>query len=575
MALAGGAKGFPVFMPAVRSKSRTKISKPIIAMQFGRWNILSCVLLVIAIAIAYIPLFSNSFIDYDDPAYITGNPHVRAGFTLETWKWAWTSIEGGNWHPLTWISHTLDAVLFGIEPAGHHAISLAIHILNAILLYFLLWKCTRKNGCSLLVATLYGLHPLAVESVSWAAERKNVLCTFFFFLSLAAYGTYVCQPDWRRYLRLMIAFALGLCAKPMVITLPFVLLLLDFWPMGRVLGFLPPNPVLRPRQFSFRWLVLEKLPLLPLVAASAVITIIAQSASGAIASTDAVPLPARVANAIYSYCAYFVKMVWPMGLAPIYPTVPRSSMQVGLALLFLIAISVAVWLQRAKRPYLVIGWLFYLGTLVPVIGLIQVGTQAMADRYTYIPIIGVLVMLVWLFDDRAIAHRWAPVARLTAAGSLLLVLAGFTWQQVRYWRDSVTLWSYNLEITKNNPVAEDNLGIALLQEGNTAEAMPHFYNAARLNPDDAISAVNIATDLLSRGQTQEAIARYEAALPNAVHIPMLLPTIHSNLGFAYLSLGNLERARDHYRLALNLNPKDQNARAGLRKIERSSAVPSN
>ncbi len=469
-------------MPAVRSKSRSKTTKPIIVAQFLRWNILSCALLVIAIAIAYIPLFSNSFIDYDDPAYITGNPHVRAGLTLETWNWAWTSIEGGNWHPLTWISHALDAVLFGMEPAGHHATSLAIHILNAILLYFLLWKSTHKNGCSLLVATLYGLHPLGVESVSWAAERKNVLCTFFFFLSLTAYGRYVCQPNWRRYLPVMIAFALALCAKPMVITLPFVLLLLDFWPIGRVQGFFPPSPVLRPRQFSFGRLVLEKSLLLLLAAASAVITIIAQSASGAIASTSAVPLPARIANAIYSYCAYFLKMVWPMDLAPFYPAVARSAMQVGLALLFLIAISIAVWLQRASRPYLIVGWFFYLGTLVPVIGLIQVGTQAMADRYTYIPIIGVLVMLVWLFDDRAIAHRWGPVVRLTAAGGIALVLAGFTWQQVRYWRDSVTLWSYNLQITKNNPVAEDNLGIALLQEGNTAEAMPHFYNAARLNP---------------------------------------------------------------------------------------------
>jgi tetratricopeptide (TPR) repeat protein len=556
------------------SKSKSKIeSRPVAATSvFGGRGILYIGLLAIATVAAYFPLFSNSFVDYDDPAYITGNSHVRSGLTLGTLQWAWTSIENGNWHPLTWISHALDVELFGLDPAGHHFTSLLLHIFNKALFYFLLTRITRERGKCLAVAALYAVHPLGVESVAWAAERKNLLCTLFFFLAIAAYGWYAKHPSVLRYLWVALAFALGLCAKPMVITLPFVLLLLDFWPLGRVEGLSTPAAVFPVRQFSLNALILEKTPLLILSAASAVITVIAQSSAGALATTAALPPAVRIGNAIYSYFDYVFEAFWPARLAPFYPAFTLSRWQVMLALAFLVAVSAAVWWQRMKRPYLIVGWLFYLGTLVPVIGLIQVGVQGKADRYTYIPLIGIFVAVVWLASDLAANYRWRPVVRVLAPAAIMLVLAARTWRQVRFWHDDISLWSYSLEMTADNAVAEDNLGIALLKDGRTEEALPHFYRASRLNPNDPISGANVATDLLAHGQTREAIAKYEIALTRASFIPMLLPNIHSNLGSAYLSLGDRDQARDHYKAALDLNPEDQVARSGLSKLE---ATPTN
>ncbi len=535
-------------------------------------DIAAIALLSAVIVISYVPLFSNSFLDYDDPVYITRNAHLQSGLTLESWTWAWTTQEAGNWHPLTWISHAIDVDLFGLNPAGHHAISLLFHVVNAILVFLLLALVSGERGRSLVVAGLFGLHPLAVESVSWAAERKNVLCTLFFLLAVAAYGWYARRPTVTRYLWLVFAFALGLCAKPMVITLPFVLLLLDFWPLRRVEGFSPPNPGFPLPQLTISKLVFEKLPLLILCAGSAIITVIAQSSAGAVASAGTLPPTARIANAIYSYFDYTLKAFWPTGLAPFYPEASRDTSQIVLALLFIVVVSLAAWLQRTSRPYLIVGWLFYLGTLVPVIGLVQVGMQAMADRYTYIPMIGIFVAVVWLAHDFAIARKLQPSARVLLPVTILAILAALTWRQVSFWHDDITLWSYNLKVTNNNVVAEDNLGIALLKEGRTREALRHFYNATRLAPNDPISAANVATDLLAHGQIQEAIAKYEAALEKAAFVPMLLPNIHSNLGSAFLKIGNLDQARDHYKLALSLNPDDQVARSGLQRIRQLDAA---
>lgn len=551
-------------MSKARLKSKGKQSSTL-STKLDLWHFLLAGVLVIAIMAAYAPLMSNSFIDYDDTAYISGNSHVRAGLTFATWRWAWTSLEAGNWHPLTWISHALDVDVFGVDPAGHHFTSLLIHILNTVLLYLLLSCVTVSKEKCLAVAGLFAVHPLVVESVSWAAERKNVLCALFFLLTIGAYGWYVRRPGATRYLVVALTFSLGLCAKPMVITIPFVLLLLDFWPLGRVEGLTTSSPPFSLTPLNWKKLVLEKLPLLALSVGSAIITLIAQSSAGAVASTQAVPLTARIANACYSYFAYVLKILWPVGLAPFYPKVPLSALQVGLALLFVAGVSVIVWMQRSARPYLIVGWLFYLGTLVPVIGLVQVGTQAMADRYAYIPMIGVFIAIVWFVADLSFVRNWRiPVAVMAATAILLLVIR--TRSQVRLWHDDITLWSYCIAITGNNPVAEDNLGIALLQQGRTQEALPHFYRATELNPDDPISAANVATDLLAHGQTREAIAKYEAALSRAALVPMLLPNIHSNLGSAYLSVGDLTRARDHYAVALALNPDDQRARAGLIRV---------
>jgi len=558
-------------MPRGRTKSQSKkaASKAFCAGFSGR-GLLSICLLAAAIAITYVPLFSNSFIDYDDTDYITRNLHIHSGLTLQSWAWAWTSTSSANWHPLTWISHALDVNLFGFDPAGHHFMSLLIHVLNAVLIYLLLSCIARYKGRCLAAAALFGLHPLAVESVSWAAERKNVLCTLFFLLAVAAYGWYARRPCVTRYLCVVIAFAMGLSSKPMVITLPFALMLLDYWPLGRIEGFALPNSVFPVPQLHVQKLVLEKLPLLILCAGSAVITLIAQSSAGAVASTDALPLTARMANAVYSYFDYILKAFWPSGLAPFYPEAPLGALRIVVAVLFVSAVTAAVWWQRTSRPYLIVSWLFYLGTLAPVIGLVQVGSQAMADRYTYIPMIGVFVAVVWLADDFAAARKLQSAWRVLVPAAILIILAAFTWRQVRLWHDDVRLWSHNLEVTKNNYVAEDNLGIALLKEGRTEESLPHFYEANRIAPSDPISAANVATDLLAHGRTREAIAKYEVALAKGAFIPMLLPNIHSNLGSAYLALGDVDQARDHYSLALGLNPDDQVARSGLRKIEQQT-----
>ena len=554
-----------------KSGSRQAVPKPVIVQPRGR-NLLYLCLLVIAIVAAFAGVTSNLFTDYDDEVYITDNAHVRAGLTAATWSWAWTSTEAANWHPLTWISHAMDVSLFGMNPAGHHFMSLLIHALNALLLYLLLWRATGSTGRALAVAVLFGVHPLTVESVAWAAERKNVLCTLFFLLAIAAYGWYVRRPSAARYLLVALVFALGLAAKPMVITLPFVLLLLDFWPFGRVDGLSSSNLFFPAPRLSLTKAVIEKVPLLLLSMASAIVTLIAQGSAGALASTETLPIGVRIANAIYSYFDYIAHIFWPSALVPFYPQARLSAGQMVAAVLCLAAISAAAWLRRVSEPYLMIGWLFYLGTLVPVIGIVQVGQQAMADRYAYIPMLGVLVAFVWLVADFASAgHRQAARVALAAA---VLVCIALTRRQVSLWHDDITLWSYNLEKTTNNPVAEDNLGIALLKQGRAEEALPHFYVATQLAPNDPISAANVGTDLLAHGQYREAIAKYDTVLSRAALVPKLLPNVHSNLGSAYFRLGDLDRAREHYTLALGLDPDDQVAQSGLRKIEQQSQAVS-
>jgi len=345
----------------------------------------------------YNPVNSHPFVNYDDDRYVTENPHIHNGVEWDTIAWAFTSIEQENWHPLTWLSHALDYGLFHQNPTGHHFTSLLIHAANAVLLFLLLAFATRRSGPSLLVALLFALHPINVESVAWVAERKNVLSTFFFLGAIGAYGWYARKPHWQRYLAVATLFAAGLMSKPMVITFPFVLLLLDYWPLGRVEGnqASSPGPTL-----SWTKLLVEKLPLLALSAASAVITMKAQQAGGAMRSTAQFSLGVRVENAVVAYATYLWKLIWPSHLAPLYPHPGDSlaSWQVALSLLVLLAITSIVLAFRAKR-YLLVGWLWFLGTLVPVIGLVQVGDQAMADRYAYVPLLGIFVMIAWGFAD--------------------------------------------------------------------------------------------------------------------------------------------------------------------------------
>jgi len=550
------------------ASTRKRAAGPPKAQRFRLGNLAFIGLLVAVITIAYLPLFSNSFIlTYDDPQYIVRNPHIQPGWSFDTWKWAWSSTDEANWHPLTWIVHALNVDLFGMNAAGHHFTSLLIHVLNAVLLYLLLSRVTPYKGRCFVVAALFGLHPLAVESVSWAAELKNVLCTFFFLLAIAAYGWYAVRPRPARYAVVIVAFALALCSKPMAITLPFVLMLLDFWPLGRVKSLSSQNSVFPVSSSTATRLALEKIPLFILSIGSTIVTFIAQSSSGAVISVSVVPLPVRLANAVYSYLAYIIKAFWPARLSPYYPLVPVSDGEVALAALFLVATTVIVWWQRAARPYLIVGWLFYVGTLIPVIGLVQIGGQARADRYTYIPMIGVFVAIVWLAGDFAISRKVRPAVETAVSAAILALFAVLTWRQVGFWRDDMTLWSYTLEATGNNFMAEDNLGLALMQQGRIEEALPHFYRAEKLNPDDPVSTVNVATDLLAHGRAQEAILKFEAALPRAAFVPKMPAYIHSNLGSAYLSLGEADQARNQYMIALGLDHDNALAKSGLQKIE--------
>ena len=501
---------------------------------------------MVALAL-YNPVNQHPFVNYDDDRYVTENPHVRQGLTADTFRWALTSTEQANWHPLTWISHAVDVSLFRLNPRGHHFTSVLIHAINAILLFLLLMWATEKIGPSLFVAALFALHPINVESVAWVAERKNVLCTLFFFLTLWAYGWYAQKPGWKRYLAVAALFAAGLASKPMVITLPFALLLLDYWPLKRTASSSWPH------------LALEKLPLLALSLASAIITVAAQRAGGAVRTTV---LSARLANAAYAYAMYLWKMMWPARLAPMYPHPGASlnAMQVVPAALVLITISAAVWKFRERR-YLVTGWLWFLGTLVPVIGLVQVGDAAMADRYAYIPLIGIFVMIAFGVADLAESSR-VGLGWVVPAAVVLIALAAVTHRQIDYWQSNVDLWSHTLAVTQNNFIAEDNLGGALILEGKEDEAQPHFAQAARISPRDPMSHSNLGTYFQTHHQLREAVAQYETAV-RLTSDPGMLAQTYANLGTAYGVLDEDVHARASFEQSLHFNPNQFNAWLGL------------
>ena len=524
-------------------------------------NVILCLLLVVATLALYNPVNRHPFVNYDDDRYITENLHVHNGLTWRTITWAFTATEQGNWHPLTWLSHALDYQLFHQNPAGHHFTSLLIHAANAVLLFLFLMYATRRLGPSLFVAALFALHPINVESVAWVAERKNVLCTFFFFATLIAYCWYARQPDWRRYLVFAGLFVLGLMSKPMVITLPFVLLLLDYWPLGRIRGG-HADATAAP----LSKLVVEKLPLIALSAASAVITMQAQRAGGAMRSTAQFSLAVRLENAVMAYAMYLWKMIWPSHLSPIYPH-PGDSLagwQVGTSALVLLAVT-AVALKFRARRYLLTGWLWFLGTLVPVIGLVQVGDQAMADRYAYIPLVGIFIMIAWGIADLADSKQIGLVVRVIPAACVLLALSFATNRQLGYWSSNYDLWTHAVAVTGRNFIAQDNLGGALLWLGKTDEAYLHFQAAAEINPLDPMSRSNLGAYLQEHGHMAEAIEKYNRVI-TLTSDPGLLAATYANLGAAYRKLGEDEKARTSYDQALQLNPNQYNVYLGLGEL---------
>jgi tetratricopeptide (TPR) repeat protein len=532
----------------------------------------ACLCLALATSAIYSRAVHNPFLHVDDQNYVTENPHVQAGVTWQTFTWAWTATAAQNWHPLTWLSHALDCQLYGLNPPGHHFTNILLHALNVVLLFLLLLRATGATGRSLLVAALFALHPLNVESVAWIAERKNLLSTLFFLLTLGAYGWYARQPDVKRYLAVVALFALGLAAKPMVITLPFALLLLDFWPLQRIRGWNeekssalkgqnrkarsqdPPAKAFLVPQFQFSRLVLEKIPLLTLCLGSAAITIIAQRTQ-AIQSFEIYPFAGRLENALYAYASYIWKTFWPTPLAFLYPY-PRDgrpAWQLALAALFLISISGLVWKLRRTHPYLPTGWLWYLGTLVPVIGFVQVGDQAMADRYAYIPLIGIFVMTIWSAADAADQKQINLQLRVAIAAVILSAMSFLTWRQIGYWRSDYDLWSHTVEVTNHNVVADETLSKTLIQLGRPQEALPGFEEAARLNPGDPFRHVNLAAALVETDRLTDAISEYEATI-KATLDPAIQARCYESIATIYDALGDYSKVRNNYRLALQADP---------------------
>jgi tetratricopeptide (TPR) repeat protein len=550
-----------------------------------------CGLLLLAVIVVFGQTASHGFVNFDDGTYVHENRHVLVGLTGEGITWAFTAFHADNWHPLTWLSHMLDCQLYNLEPGGHHLTNVLLHAVAAVLLFLVLRRMTGALWPSAWVAAVFAIHPLRVESVAWVAERKDVLSGLFFMLTVWLYARYADRPaSWGRYMLVMASFALGLMAKPMLVTLPLVLLLLDYWPLGRFsqrrvggAGKSSSDGALRePAQntderfqgsdsvrnppVSLRFaartlqvLVVEKIPLFVLAAASCVVTLSAQR--GAISSLERLPIPWRVAQAAVAYAAYIGKMLFPAGLAVLYPLPkgPPPAWEVVAAVTMLLAISAAVFVARKKCPYLLFGWLWYLGTLLPVIGLVQVGSQAMADRYTYLTQIGLYAAIAWgamhLAGSRP-DRRWAFAAVATLLVTGLMACA---WQQASCWRDSETLWTHTLACTSQNSTAHTNLGLALVHREQVDEAMAHFRMALEIEPDFVQAHNNLGKTLAGRGQVDEAITHYRQALeinPDEVKV-------HVNLGDALAGRGQVDEAMAHYRKALEIKPDDAEAHNSL------------
>ena len=528
--------------------------------------VLISLLLVLITLTLYNPAVHYGFVNFDDPGYITTNRNIQSGVNWGSIKWAFRSTSQANWHPLTWLSHALDWQLFHAHAAGHHYTNVLLHTFCVILLFLFLNKATEKIWRSALVALFFAVHPINVESVAWVSERKNILCMVFFFLALLAYRAYVLHPAVKRYLLVTFWFALGLMSKPMVITLPFVLLLLDYWPLGRmnrnggpsVFGHDAPGQIQRKSTLS---LILEKLPLVALSIGSALITMIAQKRGGAVRTQYS--LTSRLMNAVVSYARYIGKAFWPSKLSPMYPhsgnTIP--SWQVILAATFLIAITV-VALKFSQRRYLFMGWLWFLGTLIPVIGLVQVGDQAMADRYAYLPFIGLFIAVVWGVAD-IVEIKWIPnMFGVLAALLVVVAFSAVSHTQMSYWHDSMALWSHALDVTQHNFVAHDNIGVELLNHRNFQEAEAHFQTAIAINPHDALGLLNLGVCEKAEGNTKGAREHYEAALAYSSDSTLRSVAL-GNLGTIYRQAGDYTNADAYYTKALQLDPENGFALLGM------------
>ena len=576
-------------MPEAAGSHSVKSECPVTGLN-DRWLVSGiCLFLAAIVWLVFGQTLGHEFVTYDDDFYVYENPEVARGLSLQGIVWAFTHVHCSNWHPLTWVSHMLDCQLYGLNAGGHHLTNVLLHTATVILLFLVLRRMTGFLWRSAFVAGVFAIHPLRVESVAWVAERKDVLSGLFFMLTLWAYTRYVAsgQPSpgfgtagkWQVtrgdstpspvprppslfYCLVLLFFALGLLCKPMLVTLPFVLLLLDYWPLGRlsdvkwqVTRFRIPVPQLS----TLNQLLLEKLPLLGLALASSVVTIVAQHE--ALQSFEQLSLPVRLGNALISYVAYLGQMFWPRGLAVLYPFTARDIgfLAVVLSLVLLVGISAGAIVLRRRCPCFLTGWLWYLIMLTPVIGIVQVGFQARADRYTYLPQIGLYLLLTWAAAELCVGWRHHRVVLGGLATVILAALIFCARTQVAYWRNSELLWTHTLACTSGNFIAHNNLGNVLLQKGQVDDAMIHFQKALQINPDYADAHINLGNTLLQKGRVDDAIAHCQTAL----QINPRLAGAHNNLGNALLKKGSVDEAIAHYQKALQIKPDFAEARINL------------
>jgi Flp pilus assembly protein TadD len=552
--------------PAPKSNPAPAASPVAAEPRIPAW-LMAAMLALVTIAL-YWPATNHDFVNYDDKEYVLDNTHVTSGLTLENTRWALGSGYAANWHPVTWVSHMLDCQMFGLEPWGHHLTSVLLHALNAVLVFALLQQLTGATLRSLFVAALFAVHPLRVESVAWVAERKDVLSGFFGLLALIAYAGYARKSEVRSqesgvgkpmpplgarrstldYGLALFFFALGLMSKPMLVTWPFVMLLLDYWPLERF------------KQNTLWRLVTEKIPFFALAAVASVMTFTVQNRAGSVMAAVNLPLGARGGNALISYCRYLGKLFWPTDLAVFYPYPGHWPLaEVLLAGGLILGISVPLFVRRRRSPFLLMGWLWFIGTLVPVIGLVQVGDQAMADRYTYMPSLGLLILAIWGAHELTRCWRYHVIAWSVAGPAVIVLCMVLTRQQLGHWKDSEALFRHALEVTENNYIAHNCLGVALYQKGQIDEAISQYHKAIRLKPDDSLAHSNLGVALIKKGQVDEAISQLQEAL-------RLKPDnadAHYHLGNALAKKGQIDGAISQYQEALRLKPDDAAAHNNL------------
>lgn len=545
-------------------------------------NMIICIGLATMTLLTYWQVKDFAFVNYDDTLYILENPHVQEGLNFESLSWSFTTNRGGNWHPLVWMSFLIEIHFFGLNPTVFHITNVFLHILNTLLLYLLLWVMTNKSWRSAFVAAMFALHPLHVESVAWISERKDVLSTFFWLLTMLSYAWYVKRPYYIdnscifRYMMIILCFFCGIMSKAMLVTLPFVLLLLDFWPLKRFqLAKSSANEKNQDATVIYT-LLWEKAPLFILMIAASIAAYISQSQSHTLATIHNLPLFERFSNATISYIRYLIKMIWPMNLAVLYPLTGKVvQWQFWGSALILFIISLSAVKTALKLPFFIVGWLWYLGTLVPVIGIVQIGSQSFADRYTYVPLIGIFIIIAWGVPILFTNKQFGKILFALLGTSVLLFFSIKTYFQLPIWQDSIKLWENTINVTSDNAIAHYNLGIAMEKKDHLVQAIEHYSEAIRLKPESERYHRSMARALNLKGETDKAIEHYIRSLeinPNSV-------ISHYEMGIILAEQGRLDGALYHLEEVIKTNPDYKDIKIQLDKVkakfEHSGVFPNN